>query len=84
MRLKICPLSKKLEQKIKRHGLEKKLAKQLNFLKEDPFNPGLRLELLEPKNMGIYSFRIDKKYRALFFFRSKRMIEIINITTHYR
>lgn len=80
----ILPLSSRLLAKIKKHGLEKKFLKQCDLLSKNPTHPSLHLELLEPKQQGIYSFRIDRKYRALFFFRlDKTSVEILNITVHY-
>jgi len=81
----ILPLTPKLRQKIKRYRLEKQFNKQVKFLSQNPKHPGLQVELLEPKSYGIYSFRINIKFRALFIFRDdKRAIEILNITVHYK
>jgi len=49
-----------------------------------PFHPSLRTELLESRKMKIWSFRIDKKYRALFIFLKKDVIEIIDVNDHYQ
>lgn len=82
---KIKPISPKLERKIVKFGLVKRFEKQINFLKNNPDHPSLNLELLEPKQYGIYSFRIDRKFRALCVFRNdSEEIEVINITVHYR
>ncbi|MBK9331623.1 MAG: type II toxin-antitoxin system YoeB family toxin, partial [Ignavibacteria bacterium] len=40
-------------------------------------------ELLEPHWRGIYSFRIDQKYRALFIMADGEA-EIFQITNHYK
>ncbi|MBW7960261.1 type II toxin-antitoxin system RelE/ParE family toxin [Patescibacteria group bacterium] len=81
----ILPLSKKVEEKVNRFSLQKKFRKQLSLLSENPSHPSLNTELLEPKEYGIYSFRIDLKYRALFIFHDdKKTIEVLNITAHYR
>ena len=81
---KILPIKLKLVKKIKKHGLWKKFQKQIKFLEKEPAYSSLHVELLEPKQYGIYSFRIDRKYRALFFYRpDKEEVEIINITVHY-
>jgi len=64
--------------------LDKKFEKQSNLFKSNPFYPGLGTELLEPKEMRIWSFRIDKKYRAIFIFREKDTIEIIDVNNHYQ
>jgi len=80
----VLPFSQKLLSKIKHHQLEKKLAKQCFLLVSNPLHPSLNLELLEPKNRGIYSFRIDQKFRALCVFNStKNIIEVFAVTNHY-
>lgn len=79
------PASELVLKKLKRYRLVDKFEKQLAFLKKDLYHPGLNCELLEPKKMGLYSFRLDRKFRALFIFREKgKIIEILNITVHYR
>lgn len=81
----ILPITGRLQAKVVKHGLEKKFAKQLRLLADNPRHPSLCLELLEPKVQGVYSFRIDLKYRALFVFRPDQVaIEILVITVHYR
>lgn len=83
--MEILALSKKVKDKIRKHNLQNKLEKQIKLLKSDPKHPSLNVELLEPKEYGIYSFRIDRKYRGLFIFRSdKQVIEILMITVHYK
>ena len=49
-----------------------------------PSYPSLNTELLEPKHRLIYSFRIDKKHRALFICLPDDKIEVIAVTKHYR
>ena len=44
----------------------------------------INTELLEPKHRMVYSFRIDRKYRAIFICLTGEEIEIIAITKHYR
>lgn len=80
----ILPVSSRILEKIQRHSLRKKFEKQLVLLSQNPKHPSLHVELLELKQHGIYSFRIDRKYRALFFFRPDRQgIEILAVTVHY-
>ena len=81
----ILPLSEKVKKKIEKHNLQSKFDKQIKLFKQNPKHPSLNVELLEPKEYGIYSFRIDKKYRGLFIFRpDKQAIEILTITVHYQ
>ena len=76
--MKVKNLSPRSLKYLKLHGLTKKFSKQIVLLLENPKHPSLHTELLEPKEMKIYSFRIDKKYRAIFIIVS-REIEIIDI-----
>lgn len=80
----ILPVSTRILAIVRKHSLQKKFEKQLALLAQNPRHPSLHVELLEPKQHGIYSFRIDRKYRALFFFRpDQHGIEILAVTVHY-
>ena len=81
----LVPLSKRIRLKATKYGIEKKLIKQCLYLSKNSKHSSLYIELLEPKQHGIYSFRIDRKYRALFFFRKDvSAVEIIAVTLHYQ
>jgi len=83
--IEILSCSPRIQSFIVKHSLKKKFAKQITLLSENPKHPSLHVELLEPKSQGIYSFRIDRKYRALFFFRpDQQSLEILTLTVHYR
>jgi len=70
---------------LKKRGLLKKFEKQLKILGINPRYPSLNVELLQPKDRGIYSFRVDRKYRALFVYRDDlETIEILAVTDHYQ
>lgn len=45
--------------------------------------PSLHTELLEPHWRGIYSFRIDRKFRALFLV-TNGLAGVFAITNHYK
>ncbi|MCR4277160.1 MAG: hypothetical protein NUV87_03460 [Candidatus Roizmanbacteria bacterium] len=83
--IQILPFSKIVLKKVRVFGLDKKFKKQIDLFSKDHRHPSLHTELLLPKEYGIYSFRVDQKYRALFIFRKeKNAIEILNITLHYQ
>jgi len=82
--MQINPIRDDLEQYLKKHNLKKKYKKAKLFFEQDPFYPSLNTELLEPKDRLIYSFRLDKKYRAIFIYVSDNTIEIIAFTNHYK
>lgn len=82
--MKILPIHPEIEKYLKSRKLENKFAKQANLFTENPFHPSLRTELLEPRKMKIWSFRIDRKYRAIFIFIEKDAVEIIDVNDHYQ
>jgi len=81
--MEIKPLRKDIEDFIRENKLEKKWSKAKQLFLKDIKYPSLRTELMEPKWHGIYSFRLDKKYRALFFI-VKGEVEVFKITKHYK
>jgi len=83
--IKVLPLNPKVSKLLQKYRLESKFKKQIKLLSGNPKHPSLHLELLEPKQHGIYSFRLDRKFRALFIFRSDvASLEILTITVLYR
>jgi Txe/YoeB family toxin of Txe-Axe toxin-antitoxin module len=69
---------------LKKHNLTEKYNKSKVLFQQNPFYPSLHVELLEPKHRHIYSFRLDRKYRALFIYTGEEEIEIIAFTNHYK
>lgn len=82
MRLK--PLRNDLEERLQRNNLLTKWKKVARLFEENLRHPSLHVELLEPKWRGIYSFRLDRKFRALFFITPDGDAEVFQITNHYR
>lgn len=82
--MRVLPLHPELVRFLKGRQLGEKFEKQKRLFEENPFHPGLRTELLEPKWMRIWSFRIGRAYRAIFIFREKGVIEILDINKHYQ
>lgn len=80
----ILPLPKNVIPYLKKRGLEKKFQKQLALLKQNLFHPSLNTELMEPRHMHVWSFRIDRKYRANFLFLNSTTIEITDVNNHYQ
>jgi len=82
--LTILILNKLVQSRIQKYSIQKKFDKQLKLFSQNPSHPSLNVELLSPREYGIYSFRIDIKYRALFIYhKPQNAIEVINITVHY-
>jgi len=81
--MKIKPLNDKLSEYLKFHNLQKSFDKQVLVFETNPHHPSLKLEVLEPKHLRIYSFRLNRKYRVIFIITNNEA-EIITITNHYR
>lgn len=82
--MRILPLHEELLAYLQKRKLTEKFLKQKEFFEANPRHPGLNLELLEPKHFRLWSFRINRKYRAVFIFHNRETAEIIDINNHYR
>ncbi len=81
--MELKPLRDDLEEYINSHGLENKWVKAKRLFENNLRHSSLNTEILKPQWRGIYSFRLDKKYRALFFITGGKA-EIFAITNHYK
>lgn len=81
--MELAPLRSDLEIFVREHQLTNKWTKTRRLFESNVRHPSLHVELLEPRWRGIYSFRVDKKYRALFFI-ADGMAEVFAITKHYQ
>ena len=81
--IKVKPVKPEVTAYLKRHQIEKKFDKAVKLLEQNIDHPSLNVEVLEPKHLRVYSFRIDRKYRALFVV-SGGEAEIITVTNHYK
>lgn len=81
--MEIKPLTKNLIKVLLKHGLVNKYQKQKKLFEKNPRHPSLHTEILIPKHLRIYSFRIDKKWRAVFIIVND-MAEIVDINSHYK
>lgn len=79
----ILSLRKDLERYLDRHQLRKKWDKQTRLFEQNWQHPSLNSELMEPRDLQIYSFRLDRKYRAVFVFGDDNTVEIVDINLHY-
>jgi Txe/YoeB family toxin of Txe-Axe toxin-antitoxin module len=81
--MKVKPLNKKQIKFIEQHDLKIKYEKAVKLFEIDHRYPSLQLELLEPKNLKFYSFRLNTKYRVVFIVVDGEA-EVIAITNHYK
>jgi plasmid maintenance system killer protein len=82
--MRILPLHPDLEEYLTKRRLRARYEKQKLLFETDIRHPGLNVELMEPKHLRIWSFRISKKYRAMFIFRDPETVEVIDTNNHYR
>lgn len=81
--MKIAPLRSDLHAYLREHQLVEKWNKVRALFEADIRHPSLPVELLEPRWHGICSFRIDRKYRVLFFIRGD-VAEVFSVMNHYK
>ena len=82
--MQILPLHSEIEAYLRKRNLVAKFEKQKQLFEHNPFHRSLATELLEPRHLKIWSFRVDQKCRALFIFRGSDTIEILDVNNHYR
>jgi len=68
----------------KKEFLKRNSRNKKKLFEQNPFHPGLNTELLEPKSMRIWSFRVSGKYRAIFIFEASATVQVIDINNHYQ
>lgn len=81
--MELIPLTEKQQKYLKKYNLSKKFQKQISLLLGNPSHPSLNVEKVYSVGPGLYSFRIDQKYRAIFAF-CKGVVKIVALTNHYR
>lgn len=82
--MNIVPLRDDVREYLRERQLVAKWGKAAKLFETDIRYPSLKTELLEPHWRGIYSFRIDRKYRALFFITQEGEAEVLAVTNHYK
>jgi len=82
-KMKIKLLKDDIKKYLKKYQLEKKFEKAKRLFEQDIRHPSLNVELLEPKYLKVYSFRLDRKYRAIFIVVNNEA-EILTVTNHYK
>lgn len=81
--MKVKPLRRDLFGYLSKRGLVRKFNKQLNLFSNNPRHPSLHTEILEPKVLKIYSFRLNQRYRVIFILIGSDEAEVIDINDHY-
>jgi len=82
--MRLRPLRADMVQYMRKRNLTRKYAKASRLFELNSRHPSLHFELLEPRERGVHSFRIDRKYRALFLLVAPDEAEVFSITNHYK
>ncbi|MBI4049896.1 MAG: hypothetical protein HY398_00410 [Candidatus Doudnabacteria bacterium] len=60
-------------------NIKKLLARQVEILEKDSFDPRLHTKMLAGELAGFFSFRITRDFRAIFRFLDKNTIQLLLI-----
>lgn len=82
--MEILPLSKRLLVYLEKRDLQEIFDKQKRLFENNPFHSGLHTEIMEPKHLRVYIFRLTRKYRVIFIYQGSCKVEIIDINDHYQ
>lgn len=63
MQIKV-KVTQKARDKARALGLTNQLNRKIGYFTNKPSHPSLHFELLQPKQLGIYSIRINDQFRA--------------------
>lgn len=64
---------------VKKFGLKKLFDKQLKIFIDNPSHPSLDFKPLKGREKGIFSFRINQKYRARLIKADKSLYQIFQV-----
>lgn len=81
--MEIQVVTRKVWTYLRERELEKKWRKACAYFEKDIRHPSLHTELLEPREEMIFSFRVDRKYRALFVIKEDKAL-VFRVTNHYK
>ena len=82
--MEILTLSARVSRYLERRNLLQVFEKQRKLFEVNPLHPSLNTEILHPKHLRIYSFRITRAYRAIFIYVGSNSVKIIDINNHYQ
>ncbi len=81
--MRIKPLRGDLVKYLDQRNLVKRWEKQKYLFEQNARHPSLETELLQPRHLKFYSFRVTQKYRAIFVYTGNDEIEVVDINNHY-
>ena len=81
--MEVKVVTSKIYRYLEARSLRAKWDKAVSLFESNIRHPSLHTEILEPREEMIYSFRIDRKYRALFVVRNN-IAYVFRVTNHYK
>lgn len=82
--MEIKPLRPDLAKYLEKRRPTEIFSKQSKLFTKNPRHPSLHTEIIEPRSLKIYSFRLTKKFRAIFILVSPSEAEVIDVNNHYQ
>lgn len=79
----LLPIHTEIVEYLEARQLVRVFEKQCRLFMSDSKHPSLHTEVLEPKQLKLFSFRVNKKYRAIFIYRGPDVAEILDVNNHY-
>lgn len=76
MKIELTPKAKRQASKL---GLNQKLDKATTLLCDNPNHRSLNFKKIQPKQLNIYSFRLDRQYRARCAFLNQDTLWVIQV-----
>jgi len=61
------------------NGIKKKLATSIGMLEKNPYSPILHTKKLTGELTGLFSFRITRDWRVIFYFKNPETICIVDV-----
>lgn len=80
----LLPVHPEILEYVENRRLLRTFQKQCRLFIVNSEHPSLHTEALEPKHLKIHSFRVTKKYRAIFIYRGPDVVEILDVNNHYQ
>jgi plasmid maintenance system killer protein len=80
----LLPVHPEILEYVTYRRLLRTFQKQCRLFIANSNHPGLHTEVLEPAHLKIHSFRVNKKYRAIFIYRGPDVVEILDVNNHYQ
>lgn len=63
-------------------GIRRKTVRHIEYFRTNPSHPSLHIEKLQPAQLGVWSFRVDRGYRIVFRFDGAGNAILLTVGQH--